>query len=88
MINAAVLNATPTIERMEMMLIKFFFRLEKRYRLAMKKGRFKKYWFIKRYLLFKHFLSGIHYSFLSAGGMCRFLINSSMRCAFSSTSSI
>jgi hypothetical protein len=28
---------------MEMILMKFFFRLEKRYRLAMKKGRFKEF---------------------------------------------
>jgi len=41
MIMAAVQKAIPTMERMEMMLIKFFFRFERKYLLAMKKGRFK-----------------------------------------------
>ena len=39
-INAAVLKATPPIARIPMILMKFAFRLETRYRLAMKKGKF------------------------------------------------
>ena len=41
MINAAVTNATPATERIEITLMKFFFRLERKYRLAMKRERFK-----------------------------------------------
>lgn len=37
---AAEINATATTEMIEMMFIKFFFRLEKRYRRAMKMERF------------------------------------------------
>ena len=40
MIKAAVLKAIPPMERMEMMLMKFAFRLESKYRRAMKNGRF------------------------------------------------
>jgi hypothetical protein len=40
MIRAAVEKATPTIESTEMILIKFFFLFEKKYRLAMKRERF------------------------------------------------
>ena len=37
--SAAVDIATPNIERMEMMLMKFFFLLDRKYRLAMKKEK-------------------------------------------------
>jgi hypothetical protein len=40
MISAAVLKAIPAIARIEIMLMKFAFRFEKRYRLAIKKGKF------------------------------------------------
>jgi hypothetical protein len=41
MISAAVENATPTMDRMEMILMKFFFRFERKYREAIKSGKFK-----------------------------------------------
>lgn len=40
MINAAVEKAMPIIDSKEIILMKFFFRLEKKYRLAMKRERF------------------------------------------------
>lgn len=40
MIKAAALKATPTSDNMEMMLMKFFFRFERRYLCAMKNSRF------------------------------------------------
>jgi len=40
MMRAAVEKATPTIDRIEIILMKFFFRFEKKYRLAMKRGKF------------------------------------------------
>jgi hypothetical protein len=41
MINAMVPTATPTMEMMEITLMKFFFFLETKYFLAMNRGRFK-----------------------------------------------
>src|SRR3989442_579985 len=40
MTKAAVEKATPIIERIEMILMKLVFRLERKYRLAMKSGKF------------------------------------------------
>jgi len=40
--SAAVEKAMPTMERSEIMFMKFFFLLEKKYRLAMKSERFKR----------------------------------------------
>src|SRR5688500_5237454 len=48
-INAAVVNATLTTERIEITFMKFFFLLERRYRRAIKKGKFN--CFYERWLL-------------------------------------
>ena len=70
MISDIVPTATPTIEIMEMTLMKFFFFLERKYFLAMKSGRFN---------LVAGYSSGESLSL--GGGMSRLPISLSILCA-------
>ena len=72
---AAEIIATAITEITEITFIKFFFRLERRYRLAIKRERFK--------VLAKE---KVNYGF--NGGIFRFLRRSSIRLALSSNSSL
>jgi hypothetical protein len=69
MINAAVEKAMPIIDSKEIILMKFFFRLEKKYRLAIKRERFNG-------MLAKF---SCLYSSVGSFGIFRFLIKSSIR---------